>query len=135
VSIISFFKKMVSFFCPVASWQTKIKINDTMSFVIKLHTTKKAWRLLGELAFLQPITEAKLLIKSLKFIQMSNRIPSSPNWCKIVLQKLRLIPSSPNNAKPNVGSSFSLLVIELAKVFVHSLRCKSQFHIYLHRHN
>lgn len=39
---------------------------------------------------------------------MSNRIPSSPNWCKIVLQKLRLNPSSPNNAKPNVACRLSL---------------------------
>jgi hypothetical protein len=62
----------------------------------------------GELAFRQPITTAQLLIKSLKLLQMSNRISSSPNWCKIVLQKLRIIPSSPNNAKPYVARSFCL---------------------------
>lgn len=40
---------------------------------------------------------------------MSNRITSGWNWCKIVAQKLRLTTSNPNNAKPNVGSSFCLL--------------------------
>jgi hypothetical protein len=82
---------------------------------------RKRLGVVGELEFRQPITEAQLLIKSLNFIQMQNRITSSWNWCKIVAQKLRLIGSSPNNAKPNVGrSAFSkrLLVSSLITVLI-----------------
>ena len=56
----------------------------------------------GDFDFRQPVTAAKLLIKSLKYIQMFNRIPSSWNWCKIVAQKLRLTLSSPTCTKPHV---------------------------------
>jgi hypothetical protein len=94
---------------------------------------RKRLGVVGEFYIRLPTTEAKLLIKSLKFIQMSNRIPSSPNWCKIVLQKLRLIPSSPNNAKPNVvcsQSQIDKLIYDKSKTLVSLTDNKEQQRLY-----
>jgi hypothetical protein len=55
----------------------------------------------------QPVTKAKLLIKSLKYIQMQNSIPSSPELEQNSITTVEDIESSHTCTKPLVGCSFS----------------------------
>ena len=65
---------------------------------------EKGLAFVGELAFRLPTTKAKLLIKSLKFIQMQNSITNEETAADSSTTA-ELNSSSPNNAKPNVGGS------------------------------
>jgi hypothetical protein len=86
----------------------------------------------GELEFRQPITEVKLLIKSLKFIQMSNRIPSAGTNVESSTN-VEVSTSSPNDAKPDVGRRFILLSRLLVFQFLRYLILLNP--ILLHYHN
>ncbi len=72
----------------------------------KNSSQRKRLGVVGAFEFRQPVTEVDICnIADVLFISQIYNV--KPELKHNKEQKLRLIPSSPNNAKPNVGGSFS----------------------------